>query len=299
MRRRYFYLAGALVGIAWLASVSAAGQAPTAQAQAYSPPRTPDGQPDMQGFFAAPIGGSYSIEELELQIQASDFQGAQLQGLDERERALREERRRLNSRIVDPPDGRIPYQPWARARQEDTAANHLDPKKPEHLDPRARCFQNGVPRFMHLGQFQIIQPPGYVVLLYEDNHAYRIIPTDGRPHVGENMQLWAADSRGRWEGTTLVVDVTNFNDIARFDVVGNFHSAAVHIVERFTLVDADTINYRATVEDPTVYTRPWTMAVVLKRLPESKQEDYQLLESACFEGNRSTLQTLDDARFGR
>ena len=299
MRRRYFNLAGALVGIAWLASVPTAGQAEKPAVQTYNPPRTADGQPDMQGYFAAPIGGSYSIEELELQIQAADFQGATRQGLSEREIAERAERRRLVSRIVDPPDGKIPYQPWARARQQDTVANHLDPKRPEHLDPRARCFQNGVPRFMHLGQFQILQPPGYVLILYEDNHAYRIIPTDERPHVGEGMQLWAADSRGRWEGNTLIVDVTNFNDLARFDVVGNFRSAGVHIVERFTLVDADTINYEATVEDPAVYTRPWTMAIVLKRVEESKKQDYQLLESACFEGNRSTLQTLDDARFGR
>lgn len=270
----------AVVAVLSLAPAPAAGQAPAGKTEAYAPPRTPDGQPDFRGFWGAVLGGSYSIEDLELQSDAADFQG---QVNNEREI-----RRKVRSRVVDPADGRIPYQPWARAKQQKIFETRDNPT-PEFLDPRARCFLNGVPRGIHLGAFQIIQTHELLVIMFEDNHAYRIIPMDGRPHVPANIQLWGADSRGRWDENTLVIDVTNFNDTPRFDVVGNFHSDTLHVVERFTLVDADTIAYEATMEDPKVYTRPWTMAVAIRRI---KEKGFELLESACHEGNHDVERLL-------
>jgi hypothetical protein len=191
--------------------------------------------------------------------------------------------------IVDPADGKVPYQPWAAAKRAEIKENYKDPK-PEHLDPDARCFLSGVPRIEYdpPGPFQILQPPGYVVMLYEINNASRIILLDARPHIGENIKLFMGDSRGHWEGNTLVVDVTNNNDRTWFDIVGTFHSDALHVVERWTFVDADTINYEATIEDPKVFTRPWKMAFPLAR---NKEKGYELMEFACHEGERDA-QTL-------
>ena len=237
--------------------------------------RTADGHPDFGGIWAAVIGGSFSIEDLTLQTVAADLQGQATSQAERTERTV------VRSRIVDPADGRIPYQPWARAKQQEIFEGRDNPTS-EYLDPRSRCFLNGVPRAMHLGPIQIVQTSGLVLMLFEDNHAFRTVPMDGRPRLGQDIQLWQADSRGHWEGDTLVIDVTNFSDQPRFDVVGNFHSDALHVVERFRLVDVDTIDYRATMDDPKVYTRPWTMAIVIKRV---KEKGFELLEQACHEGN--------------
>jgi hypothetical protein len=121
------------------------------------------------------------------------------------------------------------------------------------------------------------------VILYEWTHAYRVIPTDERPHIGEDVKLWMGNSRGRWEGNTLVVDVTNINDRNFLDTVGTFHSDAMRVVERWTLVDADRINYEVTVDDPQVFTRPWKMAFPILR---NKQQGFELMEHACYEGER-------------
>ena len=186
--------------------------------------------------------------------------------------------------IVDPPDGRIPLQSWAVARRQEIAKNYRDPKgNLAYMDPSARCLAAGVPRINYItpyNGYQFLQVPGYVVLLAEWNHEARIIPLDGRPHPSPVHRFWMGDSRGRWEGTTLVVDVTNFNGKAWFDWL-TFHSDALHVVERFTLVDADTINYEARIEDPKVFTRPWTIAFPFKR----GAPGYRLFEYACHEGN--------------
>ena len=126
-------------------------------------------------------------------------------------------------------------------------------------------------------------------MMIEFAHAYRIIPLDGRPHVGENLKLWQGDSRGRWEGNTLVVDVTNHNDKTWFDIVGDFHSDAMRVVERFTVVDADTIDYEATIEDPKVYTRPWKIVFTAAR---QKEQGFELMEHSCHEGERAAQRFL-------
>ncbi len=185
--------------------------------------------------------------------------------------------------IVDPPDGKIPYQPWALLQAKEN--------RQKYVEPNTGCFPSGVPRVFYTPtRFQILQSPGNVVILVERAHTYRIIPTDGRPHVGKNIGLWVGDSRGRWEGNTLIVDVTNQNAMPWFDQKGDFYSDAAHMVERFTLIDADTIHYEITIEDPTVYTRPWTMVFPMRRI---RDKGLELPEEACHEGEENVQLLID------
>ena len=268
--------------------VSAAGQTPTAVAQTWNPSRTPDGQPDIQGHWitggptAAPAFPTYTLEGGDLYdkrqtLIAGAFSGPGGEPLE------------AHSVVVDPPSGKIPYQPWALAKRQERFEAHTHPMKPEHIDPRARCYLPGVPRTTYSGGSQIIQSPGYVVLLNSYTHAPRIIPLDGRPHVGRNIQLWQGDSRGHWQGNTLVVETTNSNDKTWFDIVGDFHSDTMRVVERFTVVSPDLIRYEATIEDPKVFTGPWTIGLTLRR---NKEPGFEQWEEACIEGERSSTRML-------
>jgi hypothetical protein len=273
-------VAAVLMGVFPLVT-PAAGQSQPASARRDPLPRTPDGQPDIHGVWqSVPIGSGalrrrperFSLEDIGLQGTSGTV-------------------RRGLSRIVDPADGKIPYQPWAAEQQRKIFANHWNPK-PGDLDPQSRCFPQGVPRAMYSSDLQILQPPGHVVFLVGFGHSYRVVPLDGRPHLPEDIKLFMGDSRGRWDGNTLVVDVTNNNDKTWLDVIGSFHSDALHVVERFTVVDARTINYEATIEDPKVYTRPWKLALVLERMTE---QGFELLEEACHEGERDVPHILRSA----
>jgi len=165
----------------------------------------------------------------------------------------------------------------------------MTPTKREHIDPNTRAWLVGVPRSNHLvADIQVVQVPGCVVMLYEANHAYRVVPLDGRPHVGDTIKLFMGDSRGRWEGNTLVVDVKNQNDRTWLDRL-SFHGDALHVVERWTLVSPDRIDYRATLEDPTMFTRPWTIAYGFNR---EKTEGFELWERADHEGERDVERIL-------
>lgn len=180
--------------------------------------------------------------------------------------------------IVDPADGKIPYQPWALAKKKELAEHEM------YSDPQAHCYLSGVPRQMYTPfGFQILQPHGNVLLLYEAFHSYRVIPLDGRPHIPSQIRLFEGDSRGHWEGDTLVVDVTNQNPDTWFDMAGNFHSDALHVVERYTMQNLNKIAYRATLDDTKVYTRPFTIAFNLVR---NRDPNYEQLEFACVEGEQ-------------
>ena len=241
-----------------VAAQSRGGRAQGKQEKAGPFTRLPDGKPDMQGYWQT--RNFFTAFDLETHERA-EFGVPAGKGV-----------------IVDPPDGKIPYQPWAAAKKKDLVEHHL------FEDPQAHCFLSGVPRQMYTPfGFQILQPRGNVVLLYEAFHSYRIIPLDGRPHISEPIRLFEGDSRGHWEGDTLVVDVTNQNDATWFDMAGNFHSDAIHVIERFTPVDANTINYEATIEDTKVFTRPFKIAFALGRNTEA---DYQQMEYACVEGEK-------------
>jgi len=245
---------------------------------------TSDGQPDVQRFWTAEVGGTYSLVN-------PRRGGGRL-----REELLEREGKKLpakQSRIIDPADGQIPYQAWARAKQKDIQ-DHIDtPTKQEYIDPQARCLPDGVIRSIFWSGFEILQYPGYFVFLYDQNHPFRIIPLDGRPHIPQSVKLWMSDSRGHWEGNTLVVDATNTNSKSRFDNEGDFASDKVHIVERFTFVDVNTMDYRATIEDASVYTRHWTIAARMVRAHQ-KEPDYEKWEDACHEGERNA----DDSFLG-
>ena len=220
-------------------------------------------------------GGSYSIEDLDL--QAIYQQGKS------------DPNRKGKSRIVDPPDGRIPYQPWAAAQAKIYFDAHLDPPRADLLDPVARCVVQSVPRAMYQGEFEVFQPAGYVVFLFARAHQYRIVPLDGRPPLGKEIQLYMGDSRARWDANTLVINSSNFNSKTWFDIVGSFHSEAMRVEERLTLTSADVIDYRVTISDPKVYTRPWTIAVSLRQI---KDKGYEIIEEACHEGERSAEEIL-------
>jgi hypothetical protein len=220
--------------------------------------RLPDGKPNLQGYWETK--NFFTAFDLETHDKA-EFGVPAGKGV-----------------IVDPPDGKIPYQPWAAKQKADNIEHHM------FNDPQAHCDLSGVPRQMYTPfGFQILQPPGSVLLLYEAFHSYRIIPLDGRPHIPAAIRLFEGDSRGRWEGDTLVVDVTNQNPSTWFDMAGNFHSDALHVVERFTPVDANTISYEATLDDPKVFTRPFKIAFALGRNPDP---NYQQMEYACVEGEK-------------
>jgi hypothetical protein len=260
--------------------VEAAGQEGATAGKTWVPPRTADGKPDFQGIWASTIGG-HTFEE------GADPANNLVQGNAPPDGG------RPNV-IVDPtPEGKIPYQPWAAEKKNEHLRNIFAPTERDHIEPEDRCLPNGVPRSNLRGQMQITQGPGYVLMQYEWIHAYRFIPLDGRPPVAKNVQLWNGDSRGRWEGDTLVVDVTNFHVDAKnfnnqpwLDGHGSFYSDALHVVERWTLADANTINYEATITDPKVFTRPWTLKFTIRR---NQEKNYAFLEQACYEGHRLDL----------
>jgi hypothetical protein len=264
-------LAATVAGV-FTASMSA--QAPSSRSQSptasrpYLQPRTPDGQPDIRGFWQVVPFGTYSLEDMSLQNQGGANFTTPAPG---------------GSRIIDPPNGRIPYQPWAAARAKEILENHKDPK-PHQLDPQSRCWLQGVPRGLANSESHILQTPGQVVLLHEYSHSYRVIPLDDRPRLPQQVKLFMGESRGRWEDRTLVIDTTNLNDIPWFDLVGSFHSDALHVIERLTRIDDATMEYRVTIDDQKMYTRPWTLGYIMKRNTDSTWEQ---LEHACFEGQRS------------
>ena len=211
---------------------------------------------------------------------------------------------RQASLVIDPPDGRLPpMTPEAKAIQAKTPAEwHGVANSYEDVNLYYRCITRGVtgsiiPVVYNNGN-QILQEPGYVVIRNEMIHETRVIPLDGRAHVGSNIHMYMGDSRGHWEGDTLVIETTNFtnktsvgsNGVA-YNGEGGRNSEEMRLVERLTRVDANTIHYQATIDDPKSWTRPWTMLISLKR-----DDKYQFLEYACHEGNYALKDILQGSR---
>ncbi len=175
---------------------------------------------------------------------------------------------------VNPPPKRepVPYQDWAAAKSKTfTAAD----------DPTLRCLLAGVPRITSMPMpLEIIEKPKEVVIAYESFHAFRIIPiNDKLEHPNDLVPTWMGDSVARWDGNTLVVDVTGFNDKTWLGGMGTFHSEQMHVVERYTLNSDDTITYTATVTDPKVLTKPWVTGALLRRPPNTRVEEYECIEN--------------------
>ena len=176
--------------------------------------------------------------------------------------------------VVDPADGKIPYQRDALAQRNSNF------KLRATADPSIKCSQAGVPRATYMPfPLQILQSPGNFAIAYQDVHAFRIVYLDGRPHV-ERIDWWMGDSRGHWEGESLVVDVRDLNNETWFDQAGNHHSEDMRVIERYTLSDPDTLAYEATMTDPKTFTKPWTIKVSLKR---HKEAGFRVIEDECLE----------------
>ena len=228
--------------------------------------RLPDGKPDLSGFYNSQgRGANYGLEAHPTQGLTPPGQGI----------------------VVDPPDGKLPMQEWAKAelKSRQTPARGYD-------DPTAHCVMaTGVPRGFYVpSPFFILQTPTHLAVLFE-RMAWRQIPIDAtRKHLPDTMRLWQGDSVGHWEGDTLVVDSRNFNGKAWLNEAGEITSHALTVVERFTPVNANTITYRATLTDPIVYTRPFTIELQFNR-----DDGGEMLEVACHEDNQD-LQHMKDVK---
>ena len=329
--QKYFGALVPVIVMAHLVAGPAAGQAnvnvakPAATtAKAWTLSRTPDGQPDLQGIWNSstitPLERPSELagKEVLTAKEAADYAQSLLRttNRDRRDGTAEDDLNRAyndtwydsgtivktmrTSLVFDPPDGRIPpYTPEAQKR-EAARAEERRRKGPEPADSwedrslGERCITRGAPKLPggYNNNFLIVQTPGYVAILQEMIHEVRMIPLDNRPHVDKSIRLWMGDSRGHWEGNTLVVDTTNYTD----KIVSNAFNccrgadANLHVIERFTRVSDDTIDYQYTVDDPTTYTRKWTVAV-----PLTKAEG-PICEYACHEGNYGMANLLSGAR---
>jgi hypothetical protein len=253
MRNRRVHSAVAAVrlvmALLWFMPAAAAAQGTAAGTQAGQIPRSADGKPNLSGIWQAVNTAAWDIQGHSAQKDIPAGQG-----------------------VVE--GNVIPYQPWAAEKKKENFANRAT------ADPETRCFLPGVPRLMYMPYpFQIFQTPTYLAFVHEYVHAVRHIYVNGTAHPRGPIDWWMGDSRGRWEGDTLVVDVVHFNDQTWFDRAGNFHSEALHLIERYTLTGPDHMNYEVTVEDQKVFTRPWTMRMILYR---RKEPNAQLLEHECY-----------------
>jgi hypothetical protein len=297
------------VGTALLLPVQANGQPAVANANTVSESRTLWGDPDLQGTWshgtATPLerpdeqsGREFLTEEeiAEVNLNATTFASSERRGDLSKDRdvglaynqfwwdrGLSDGRTAL---IVDPPNGKIPYtsttQPTSGFRRTRSSDG------PEDRNLWERCITRGVPRLggAYNNNFRLIQAPGYVVILHEMVHESRIVPMDGRPHVNADIRQWNGDSRGRWDGDTLVVETTNFTDKTKF----RGSSSGLKVVERFRRADVNTLQYQVTLEDSTTWTQPWTAALAL---PKTEGE---MFEYACHEGNYGMTNLLAGAR---
>src|SRR5437764_735314 len=293
-------------------------------ASRWTPPRTPDGQPNLQGVwtnatitpFERPAGLRDKAFLTEAEAERFERQAATTRDEEAPPRAGdvgnynqfwfdsgdRVVSTRRTSLVIDPPDGRVPLRPEAEAGRDYASAHQGDSY--ELMSVWDRCITRGVPGGMfpagYNNAYEILQAPGYVVIHYEMIHEPRIIPIDGRAHLPSRVRSWNGDPRGHWEGNTLIVDTTNYNNkgwIATSAAAGRIkgvpQTESLHVVERFTPIDANTITYEATIDDPAMFTRPWTVSIPLHR-----DRAYTIYEYACHEGNRAVEGVLRGARAG-
>ncbi len=329
MSTRTFPVAGVLaiaIGVSGLPAAGPAGDAAAQTASGWTAPRTPWGDPDLQGLFTTddelgvPFERAESLGPREL---LTDEEFAEREAQARRQAAIDSEEfvapraggrgdgtgppahwlergrpSRRTSLVIDPPNGRIPYASDEARKRSAVAVNARTTGQrpfdgPDALDWYDRCITRGLPHVIfptiYNNTSQIVQGPGFVAIRYEMIHDARVIPVDGRPHVSPSIRQYFGDSRGRWDGDTLVVDVTNFPAH-----MVNYRGAtgALQVTERFRRVADDTVRYEVTVSDPATFARPWTAALSLRtdpRLPD-------VFEYACHEGNYAMRNILSAAR---
>ncbi len=307
------------IPVSYAQTPPAHAQAP-ATVQKWTPPRTPDGHPDLQGIWSnaiitplerpADLSGKEFLTPQEAAeyekrvVERNDVDRRNSVGTDADvalayneswyDRGTKTAKTRRTSLIIDPPDGRIPPLTDAARRRaaEKAEARRLHPADgPEDRALNERCLlmnNEGPPMLPgpYNNNYQIVQTPGAVLILNEMIHDARSIPLDGRPHLPPSVRQWRGDSVGHWDRDTLVVDTTNFNDRTNFRGSGE----NLHLTERFRLADADTLLYEFTVDDPESFTRPWTAAIPSTRI------DGPIFEYACHEGNYGMAGILSAAR---
>jgi len=293
-----------------LTSVSLAGQK-------WTTPRTSDGQPDLQGIWdfrsATPLErpAQFAGREFMTEAEVADYERRAAEREDGRppddprtdpsvhpawwlDYGKKVVKTHRTSLIVDPSDGKIP--PLSEEGQKRTAARrafdktHGPSDSYENRTLFERCITRGVPEGMLPGPYNnnllIVQSPGFVMLYTEMIHEARVIPLDKHPHSSPKIREWLGDSRGHWEGDTLIVDTINFSNKISF----HGSNENLHLVERFTRTDANTLEYRFTLEDPTTWSKPWTVSY-----PMSKTQG-PIYEYACHEGNYGLMNILKSAR---
>jgi hypothetical protein len=259
MEERYRFKAPMFAKVVFVTGFALLLSEACAQTPADSPERTADGKPNLNGIWQALGSAHWDIEDHSSRpgpIVALGAVGAIPAGMG----------------VVE--GGEIPYQAWALAKTQENFKNWVA------ADPVVKCYMPGVPRATYMPfPFQIIQTPEHIVMSYEFASASRVIYMN-RPDFEAPGEFWMGHSLGRWEGDTLVIDVTDHVADTWFDSAGNFHSDALHVVERYTVAGPNTLRYEVSIEDPKVFTRPWTMSMPLYRRLE---ENAQLLEFKCVE----------------
>jgi hypothetical protein len=285
-------------------------------------PRTPWGDPDLQGIWTNNTATPFERpRELAGRERLTDAEVAALEA-DDRKRSQQNNaasisgpehwyehyqgvRSQQTSLVVDPPDGSVPpLTSEAQTRPVIGTVNRSEFSTWEDLSPWDRCITRGIPGSMlptfYNNNYQILQAPGYVVILYEMIHDARVIPVDGRAHLSEGLRQWMGDSRGHWEGETLVVEVANFTDKTPVHAVRGIaskvaHSQDLRVTERFTRIGAHAIQYRATVADPKTFLQPWTIEIPMT----SEGAPDRIFEYACHEGNYAVSHILSGSNAQR
>jgi hypothetical protein len=247
-----------LVAPLLLAALPVLAQAPATQRSNPAIPRMKDGKPNLNGLWQAMTTAYWDLEPHSAQAGPVLQAGALLA---------------IPAGVGIVEGGAIPYKPEALAKKKENAANRMK------LDPEVKCYLPGVPRANYMPYpFEMIQSQGDILMAYEYDSATRVIFMN--KHREAEVDTWMGTSNGKWDGDTLVVDVTGFNGRPWLDRAGNFANDTLHVVERYSLLDANTLNYEATLEDPAVFTRPWKISVPLYR---HREKNARLLEFKCVE----------------
>ncbi len=308
--------AAAILAAAWLGSIiPVSGQTPAAgpATPSWTPGHTPDGQPDIQGIYAR--AGIYGLAAQEL--ESNGPHGAE-NPLDDSafNRPPDGVRRKRNTPgedawatpqgeggrgvplagpapakarqlgLVDPPDRVLPWKPGEDKKRRDFLMHTIPAASLRYVEYDARCALPGL--FLNGGPFEFIQPHKEVVILSEYSHYTRTIHLDGRQHLSSAIRLFMGDSIGHWEGNTLIVDTTNFNEFTSFTREIPYLSDALHTIERFTIVDQNNIDYEVMIDDPKLFTKPWKTAGLYRK---AKERGYEIMEYACAEGSM-TLENI-------
>jgi hypothetical protein len=310
--------AAAVAAFMW-SSVIVAQTRTAPAARKWTPPRTPWGDPDLQGNYSNSNENGTPLERPELfeGRKLEDVSGKELQQIkdDTQKRTIENFRGPLHAPdgwwqpdlsmnkgkqawlVVDPPSGKVPpmtAQANQRIADRNAARRKLGRGPADSWEDRSlydRCITRGLPGSMmpaiYGNSYQIVQAPGFVTIIYEMIHEIRVIPLNGAPHTGSNIRSYMGDARGRWEGDSLVVETTNFRDES---IYRNGNPATMRLIERFTRTGPETVKWSVTVNDPSTWTQPWTFSMPLT------QEEGPVLEYACHEGNRGLMNILSAAR---